>query len=118
MTHSAGGIRDLFLSVIIVVFAVFFGKFKFPEHIFLTIIALTYVLFSLLVLVFDANLMGRLGWYFSIFNIIYIPNIIANIEDYKTKIVLKYLIIWFTFFLHLYLISRNYHQIVPYHLSY
>lgn len=84
------------------------------NHVFLTMIAIAYFAFSILTLFYDANLMMRLGWYFSIFMTIYIPNTLEYIDNYKLGILLKYIIFCSVFLLHFYLLNMNFHRVVPY----
>ncbi|MGH2108677.1 EpsG family protein [Aerococcus urinaeequi] len=80
----------------------------------LTKITIAYFAFSILSLFYDANLMMRLGWYFAIFMTIYIPNTLEYIDNYKLKILLKYIIFCSVFLLHFYLLNMNFHRVVPY----
>lgn len=114
--QGSGGIRDIVISVLFITFGMIYGNLKSRNHLFLTLIAIAYFAFSVLALFFNANLMMRLGWYFSVFIPIYIPNIMINIKNKHKRLLMKYIIYICAFTLNLYLLSSNFHRIVPYEL--
>lgn len=114
IAQSSSGNRDIVLSFSFIFLGGMFGNLKSKSHLYLTMIAITYFAFSILTLFYDANLIMRLGWYFSIFMIIYIPNTLMFINNDKLRRLLKYIIFCCVFSLHLYLLSVNFHQVTPY----
>jgi len=116
IVQDSGGIRDIVLSSIFIGFGLVCGDLKSTNHIYLTMIAIVYFAFSILGLFYDANLMMRLGWYFSIFMTIYIPNTLNYVYNYKLRRLLKYIILCCVFLLHLYLLNMSFHRVVPYEL--
>lgn len=115
---ETGGIRDLVVSTFIILFGIsidFFNKSNKQINT-LTIYMLVYFAFSVMALRGSVNLISRLGWYFSIFVILYVPEVIDTIKNDKIRLVSIYSVISICFFYHLYLLLNNFHRIVPYEL--
>lgn len=115
---GGGGIRDIALSLLILCMGLLMRPKKIGYSVYneLTMYMILYLVTSILMLSGSANIINRIGWYFQIFSILYIPMIINRVLDKKLKTIILYIIICFSFLLNIYLLSSNFHKIVPYEI--
>lgn len=118
LTISSGGIRDIFISIMIlaigyVVSKVYGSSKKIKEY---EIYIVIYFLLSVISYGSNANLVQRIAWYFSMFVILYLPELVVRIKSKEIRIFSIIMILMFFTAFHGYLLSTNFHRVTPYQL--
>lgn len=118
---SSGGVRSIFISVFLIglgFFTIYVSKTKPNQRLwFYLLMIIFYFASSLYVLEINSNLAQRLGWYFTIFIPLFIPELLKLISNNKTRSIITFLVVISYLALHYYLLFFNSHQVLPYILD-
>lgn len=118
ITLDSGGVQNIIVSISLLIFSVYIllltNNKIYKEDSFLIIMIVFYLGFSLSALSVNSNLALRMGWYFTPFIPLFIPNFIKYIKNKSTKLLISYFIITSYILLHYYLLYNNSHKVLPY----
>lgn len=121
ITDSSGGIQNIIISFSLLIFSAYILLFTnsnvSKKDSFTIIMMVFYFGLSLSALNVTSNLALRIGWYFTVFIPLLVPNLIKYIKDKSTKLLLSYFIIISFVFLHYYLLYNNSHSVLPYSIN-
>ncbi|MFC0013745.1 MULTISPECIES: EpsG family protein [Allobacillus] len=111
---EGGGILTSLISASILVFGFLIRQITkiSKEYDFLLILTILSLLISLLSM--KVSILNRFDYYFSVFNILFIPLAINSIEDKKTRIIIYYVVYCIAFLYFLARLIEGFHGVTPY----
>lgn len=116
LSVGSGGIRDIVIALSILSIGKFvntyFKNSKSSRD--LETFMYIYLFTSIMSYLSSGNLVQRIGWYFSIFAILYIPSKIKDISNESIRNIVLFVLVFLIFIFHTYLLSTNFHRVTPY----